>query len=120
MTKEFAHIKTLRFWKSVLEESVRTSGLDLSNRQMIILLTIYLEPGQHAVKTLSHTLNIPKAAVCRALDVLNREGLIRRKRDEQDKRNVYLQRTIKGSVFLSEFTDIVTQYQTEPPLRQVA
>jgi DNA-binding MarR family transcriptional regulator len=35
-------------------------------------------------------------------------GLARRRRDDGDRRSVLVQRTVKGSVFLSEFADIVT------------
>ena len=43
----------------------------------------------------------------RALDRLGMLGLARRKRDEADKRNVLVQRTVKGSVFLTEFSEIM-------------
>ncbi|MHA1570645.1 MAG: MarR family transcriptional regulator, partial [Alphaproteobacteria bacterium] len=43
----------------------------------------------------------------RALDRLGRLNLAKRKRDSADGRNVLVQRTIKGSVFLSEFADSV-------------
>jgi DNA-binding MarR family transcriptional regulator len=33
--------------------------------------------------------------------------LVKRKVDEQDRRSVLIQRTVKGSVFLREFGDIV-------------
>jgi DNA-binding MarR family transcriptional regulator len=45
--------------------------------------------------------------VVRALDTLGRLDFTRRKRDQSDKRNVLIQRTVKGSVFLSEFADWV-------------
>jgi DNA-binding MarR family transcriptional regulator len=34
-------------------------------------------------------------------------GFIRRKRDDSDRRNVLVQRTVKGSVFLNEFAQLV-------------
>jgi DNA-binding MarR family transcriptional regulator len=34
-------------------------------------------------------------------------GLVKRKRDEQDNRIVHIQRTVKGSVYLSEFAEII-------------
>ena len=42
--------------------------------------------------------------------------LIRRKPDEADRRSVLVQRTVKGSVYLSEFADMVQQSlsQTDP------
>ena len=43
--------------------------------------------------------------VTRALDNLGRRDYLRRRRDEADRRNVLVQRTVKGSVFLSDFAD---------------
>ena len=74
---------------------------------MALLLTVYLSPPPHTVRGLAGTLNISKPAVTRALDTLGRMELLRRKRDPDDKRNVLIQRTVKGSVYLSEFADLV-------------
>ena len=45
----------------------------------------------------------------RALDALGRLDLTRRRRDEKDRRNVLIQRTVKGSVFLREFGDLAAE-----------
>jgi DNA-binding MarR family transcriptional regulator len=74
---------------------------------MAILLTVYLTPPPHTVRGLAEILNISKPAVTRALDRLGMLGLARRKRDDADKRNVLVQRTVKGSVFLTEFSEIM-------------
>jgi len=74
---------------------------------LAILLTVYLTPSPHTVRGLAEILNISKPAVTRALDRLGMLGLARRKRDEADKRNVLVQRTVKGSVFLTEFSEIM-------------
>jgi DNA-binding MarR family transcriptional regulator len=50
---------------------------------------------------------VSKPVVSRALDRLGQLGLTRRKIDAKDRRNVLVQRTVKGSVYLSEFGDIV-------------
>lgn len=100
-------IQALNFWRTALVASMHTLSADLSSRQMSMLLTIYLETGPHSVKNLSSSLSISKPAVCRGLDVLEQLGLIKRQRDNEDKRNVLIQRTVKGSVFLSEFSDII-------------
>lgn len=97
----------LDFWQRVVARSLKDAALDLSARQMGILLRIYLQDGPHTVKNLSESLGISKAAVCRALDVLGRAGLVKRKKDEKDKRNVFVWRTIQGSVFLSDFADVI-------------
>ena len=34
---------------------------------------------------------------------------VRRARDESDRRSVFVQRTVKGAVFLSEFADLIAE-----------
>jgi DNA-binding MarR family transcriptional regulator len=80
--------------------------LDLSQRQLAILLTIYMAPPPHTVRSLSEQLGISKPAVCRALDMLSLHDLVRRKKDEADRRIVYLTRTVNGSVYLRDLGDI--------------
>ncbi len=86
---------------------------DLSPRQMAILLTVYITEAPHTVKLMSKNLNISKPAVTRAVDKLVGLELVKRKPDEKDKRNVLIQRTIKGSVFLRGYGDtLVDAYDT--------
>lgn len=109
--------QAMEIWRRALSDNVRSAGPDLSARQMALLLTVYLSSPPHTVRGLARTLNISKPAVTRALDTLGRMDLLRRKRDDEDKRNVLVQRTVKGSVYLSEFADsIVTAAQTEQAL----
>lgn len=104
---ELSMNQALQLWRTTLMASVRNDGPDLSARQMAILLTIYGEAPPHTVRGLAAQLNISKPAVTRALDTMGRLDFTRRKRDESDKRNVLVQRTIKGSVFLSDFADLI-------------
>lgn len=104
----------LSLWHTALLESVRGAAPDLSARQMALLLTVYLSPGPHTVRGLSADLNVSKPAVVRALDSLSREGFVRRKRDEADRRNVLIQRTVKGSVFLSDFGATIIKAASSP------
>lgn len=101
------NLKALGLWRSVLVESVRKDGPDLSARQMAIMLQVYLTDPPHTVRGLAALLNISKPAVTRALDRLSVLGFAKRKRDMEDKRNVLVQRTVRGSVFLSEFSEMV-------------
>ena len=101
--------QALTLWREALAETVRRDQPDLSARQMAILLTVYLTPAPHTVRGLASGLNVSKPAVTRALDRLGGLGLLRRKTDEADRRNVLVQRTVKGSVFLSEFGELITQ-----------
>jgi DNA-binding MarR family transcriptional regulator len=86
---------------------VRRDSADLSARQMALLLTVYLTPPPHTVRGLAVTLNVSKPAVTRALDRLSELGMIKRKVDEADRRSVLVQRTVKGSVYLREFGDMI-------------
>ena len=101
-------IDALALWHNVVLESVRREGPDLSARQMAILLTVYLTPPPHTVKGLSEKLDVTKPAITRALDTMGQMGLLKRRRDPEDKRNVLVQSTVEGSAFLSEFADLIT------------
>ena len=41
---------------------------------------------------------------------MGRMDLLKRKRDETDRRNVLVQRTVKGSVYLSEFAELIAKH----------
>lgn len=102
-------VQALDLWRGAILESVRRDGPDLSARQMALLLTVYLTTPPHTVRGLAETMNVSKPAVTRALDRLSELGLIKRKIDETDRRSVLVQRTVKGSVFLREFGDMIVQ-----------
>jgi DNA-binding MarR family transcriptional regulator len=106
---EMKAVQALDLWRGAIVESVRRDAPDLSARQMALLLTVYLTPPSHTVRGLAITLNVSKPAVTRALDRLSEYGLVRRKVDETDRRSVLIQRTVKGSVFLREFGDIIVE-----------
>ena len=99
--------EALHLWQQVTSSCVRMKSYDLSMRQLAVLLSVYLEPAPHTVKNLAERMNISKPAICRALDYLARSGLLKRMRDEHDRRNVLIQRTVKGSVFLTEFSELI-------------
>lgn len=108
--------EALMLWRDIVVRGLQNNAYDLSTRQTGILLTVYLTPGLHSVKNLSDTLLISKPAVCRAVDTLVRLGLVRRKRDENDGRIVHIQRTVKGSVYLSEFAEIINSVSQQEPV----
>ncbi len=105
---DLSPVKALDLWRLSITESVRRESPDLSARQMALLLTVYLTPPPHTVRGLSETLAVSKPAVTRALDRLSELELLRRKIDESDRRSVLIQRTVKGSVFLREFGEIIS------------
>jgi DNA-binding MarR family transcriptional regulator len=99
--------RVLNLWRAATVESVRRDGPDLTARQMALLLNVYLTAPPHTVRGLAQVLNVSKPAVTRALDRLCTLGFLRRKTDDEDRRSVLVQRTVKGSVFLSEFAGII-------------
>lgn len=113
MSVDLKAVQALDLWRGAIVESVRREAPDLSARQMALLLTVYLTPPPHTVRGLAITLNVSKPAITRALDRLTEYGLVRRKVDEADRRSVLIQRTVKGSVFLREFGDIIVAAAAE-------
>jgi len=87
---------------------VRPDGLaDLSIRQLAILSVIYLEMPPHTVRGLAQKLRVTKPVITRALDSLGKADLVARRRDERDLRNVIIQRTVKGALFVERLGDLV-------------
>ncbi len=111
---DMAKAPQLLLWRDVMADAVRAENPDLSMRQWAILLTVYLHPGPHTVRALARELNVPKPAISRALDALSILGLVRRVRNEQDRRIVNVQRTPEGSVFIDDFTQLVNQRSSDP------
>lgn len=107
MSLKLTHDDALALWHEVLVRSVRAGGPDLSQRQLAILLSVYLQPPPHTVRGLAAKLDISKPAVTRALDTMSGLGLVKRKRDEQDRRNVLVQRTPGGDAFLARLADMM-------------
>lgn len=93
--------------------NVRRDAPDLSARQMAVLLTVYMNEPPHTVRGLAEMLNVTKPAITRAIDRLGEFGLARRKTDPRDRRSVIVQRTVKGSVYLSEFAEIIAEATPE-------
>lgn len=108
--KTFVHpIDALSLWNRVTLRCMRELPHDLTTRQLAIIFTVYLTPPPHTVRSLSAHLNVSKPAICRALDTLSVLDFLKRKKDEEDKRNIFIQRTISGSVFLRDIADIIAQ-----------
>jgi|ABEF01.1.fsa_nt_gi DNA-binding MarR family transcriptional regulator len=104
----FTTQQALEIWRVALVDGVRRDGPDLTARQLAVLLNVYLTPQPHTVRGLSAELGIAKPAVTRALDRLSSLDYLRRMPDPDDKRSIYLKRTVKGSVFLSDYGELVT------------
>jgi len=107
MSEKLTPVEALDLWQRVSLASVRQEAPDLSARQMALLLSVYLTPPPHTVRGLADVLIVSKPAVTRAVDRLSELGMVKRKVDDKDRRSVLIQRTVKGSVFLREFGDII-------------
>ncbi len=94
---------------------VREGGEDLSARQLTILLRVYLEAPPHTVRGLARTLGVTKPAITRALDTMGRMKLLSRRRDEADRRNVVIQRTLEGALYVERLGDLVVSKAGELP-----
>ncbi|GGE90256.1 MarR family transcriptional regulator [Stappia taiwanensis] len=99
--------QALRLWHEVTMAMVRDGDQDLTARQMAILLTVYLEPPPHTVRGLASRLNVTKPVITRALDTLGAKKLLSRRRDEADRRNVVVTRTVAGALYLESVGDII-------------
>lgn len=90
-------------WMRALIGYVRSGDPDLTNRQMALLMLVYLTPGPHTVRGLARVLGVSKPVVTRALNTLGTLGYLRRERDQDDRRNVFVVRTSNGADFLEGF-----------------
>ena len=104
---ELSSAQSLGLWHRVALASVKDSAPDLSVRQIGILLTIYLEAPPHTVRELAARLGVSKPVVTRALDSMGKLELVNRRRDEKDRRNVLVQRTVKGALYLEKLADLI-------------
>ena len=107
MSVELTATDALGLWHRVTLEQVRREGADLSLRQLAILLQVYLLPPPHTVRGLASTLDVTKPVVTRALDTMGELGLVERVRDEKDRRNVVVKRTVAGSLYLEQLADLI-------------
>ncbi len=107
MSEPLSTGKSLQLWHDVSLSMVRDDEPDLSVRQMSILLTIYLEAPPHTVRDLAKKLGVSKPVITRALDSMGKMELVSRRRDEKDRRNVLVQRTVKGALYLERLADTI-------------
>lgn len=104
---ELTPTQALGLWHAVAVDQVIEGDHDLTVRQMAILLHIYLVPPPHTVRGLAAHLSVTKPVITRALDTMGAMGLVDRVRDERDRRNVIIKRTVQGALYLEKFGDLV-------------
>ncbi|WP_421693965.1 MarR family transcriptional regulator [Aestuariivirga sp.] len=105
MSAALTTAQSLTLWHDVALALVRDDEPDLSVRQICILLTIYLEAPPHTVRDLAKKLGVTKPVITRALDTMGKLELVSRRRDDKDRRNVLVQRTVKGALYLERLAD---------------
>lgn len=105
---------SLNGWMKALIAYVRSGEPDLTNRQMALLMLVYLTPGPHTVRGLARLLGVSKPVVTRALNTLGSLGYLRRERDQDDRRNVFVVRTTDGAEFLEGFRRNIRDTADEP------
>lgn len=96
-------IQPLGQWMRTLVDYVRSGKPDLTNRQMALMMTVYIGQGPHTVRGLAEALHVSKPVITRALNKLSALGYLRRERDAADRRNIFITRTPKGAEFLDAF-----------------
>ena len=99
--------QALEMWRKALTAYVRSDESDMTARQQAVLMTVAVTPGPHTVRGLSVQLNIAKPAVTRALDVLEKNRLIKRTPDQSDLRSVHIERTVEGTAWLRNFGSLI-------------
>ena len=101
--------QALKLWHAVSLAQVRDQTQDLTQRQLAILLSVYLEPPPHTVRDLAKHLGVTKPVITRALDTMGQMDLLDRRRDERDRRNVVISRTVTGTLYLEQLADLVCE-----------
>ena len=107
LERERTSRRRLATWMEVLIGYVRSSRPDLTNRQMALMMFVYLTPGPHTVRAIAARLRVSKPVVTRALNSLGALGYVRRQKDESDLRNVFIERTPQGRAFLDAFNALI-------------
>jgi DNA-binding MarR family transcriptional regulator len=107
MAVELRPSQALRLLHELSLAQVRDDAPDLSPRQLAILLGVYLEAPPHTVRGLAARLGVTKPVITRALDTMGELGLISRRRDDADRRNVIIQRTVEGALYVERLGDLV-------------
>ena len=66
------------------------------NRTQRIALSLVSEPGETTMGLLGHHMNLRKGSVTSLVDGLEKKGLVRRRRDEKDRRIIIVIPTAEG------------------------
>ena len=108
ITSEAERVDPLTMYMQTLIGQVRSDCPDLTNRQMALLLIVYIIDAQHTVRSLARHLEVAKPVVSRACDKLELLNYVSRRRGVQDRRDVFLDRTAEGEAFLDKFASRIS------------
>ena len=61
------------------------------------------------MRGLAEKLGVSKPVVTRALDAMGKLDLVKRRRDQNDRRNVLVQRTVTGSLYVGYLADMIVE-----------
>jgi DNA-binding MarR family transcriptional regulator len=53
---------------------------------------------------------VTKPVITRALDTMGAMGLVSRKRDDNDRRNVFIQRTVDGALYVEALAETIVDH----------
>jgi hypothetical protein len=97
MAEGAAARRGLEQWRRALLAGIASDAPDLTQRQTALLLTVYLAAPPHTVRGLARALAISKPACdARGDDARQARPGPPPQRDEQDRRNVLIERTVRG------------------------
>lgn len=116
MAVDLSSSQALKLLHDVNFTLVNDDRPDLTLRQLCILLAVYLDPPPHTVRGLAAKLGVAKPVISRALDTMAGLDLVTRRRDEVDRRNVLVQRTVAGALYLENLGDVLSRNARELPL----
>ncbi len=94
-------VRALDFLRQITVAGVRQSSPDLTARQLAVLLTVYVSGQPQTVRGLAAELKVTKPAITRALDKLGAMGLLQRRRDQQNRRSIFVEMTPQGAAHMA-------------------
>ena len=93
-------INSERLWDSLMEMAKIGPGIAGGNNRQT--LTDADGEGRHLFQRWCEA-----AGMSMGLDTMGKHDLVARRRDEKDRRNVVIQRTVKGALFVEKIGDLV-------------
>ena len=74
------------------------------------------ETPPHTIRALAARLGVTKPVITRALDTMGALKLVSRHRDELDRRNVLVKRTVEGALYVERLGDAIVAKALDLPI----